>query len=171
MRKLMAMLMALMVIAAACGDDDDSGSTDISDDPLAMALADSVVEEDSPFATQEDANCFAGKVVGEIGTDRLNELGVTETNVGEIEDIDFTEGEIDTIVDAMSDCVDLTAALAAEFEADFGAEGAECLAEGLGDDLLTDLMKSSFTGEEEELPDEFFQQFLDLAAECDLPLN
>ena len=167
----MAILVALMLIAAACGDDDDSGSTDISDDPLAMALADSVVEEDSPFATQEDANCFASEVVGEIGTDRLNELGVTEDNIGEIEDIDFTEGEIDIIVDAMSDCVDLTAALAAEFDADFGAVGAECLAEGLGDDLLSDLMKSSFTGEEVELPVEFFQQFLDLAAECDLPLN
>lgn len=175
-RRTLAVLV-LAATAAACGGDDDGGSdnADAADTPVGRALTEELMAEsdDSPISTEEDARCVAGGIVAGVGEDRLAELGITaETAVGsEIEDVDFTEAEIGIVVDSMFDCVDVTAALAAEFEADFGAEGAQCLAENLDQDLVRDLMTSSFLGEDAEMTDEFFQAFIDIAAECDLPLN
>ena len=45
------------------------------------------------------------------------------------------------------------------------------IAENLDEELLRDLMASAFLGDEGEMPEEFFQAFLDVAAECDLPLE
>jgi hypothetical protein len=114
-KNLLILLLSIAVIAAACGDDDDSGGGDISDSPIAVALAATMMEDtDSPFSNQEDAECFASKTVNDIGEDRLIELGVTADDVQEIDAIAFEDGELDKIVDAMDDCVDLGAAIAAE---------------------------------------------------------
>ena len=170
-------IVALVATAAACGGDDDGGGGGdeaAADTPIGQALTAEFTSEsdDSPIGTEEEARCVAGGIVAGIGEDRLEELGVTPDSVGEIEDIAFSADEANEIVDAMFSCVDVKTALAEEFEADFGAEGGECLADGLGDDLLRELMASSFLGDEsEEMSEEFFQEFLDIAAECDLPLG
>lgn len=169
-------IVALAATAAACGGDDDGGGGDsaAADTPIGQALTAELLSEteDSPIGTEEEARCVAGGIVSGIGEDRLTELGVTPESVGNIEDIGFDADEADEIVDAMFSCVDVKAALAEEFEAEFGAEGAECLADGLGDDRLRELMASSFLGDEsEEMSDEFFQEFLDIAADCDVPLG
>lgn len=176
-RSLAVLALAATAVACGGGDDDggDGGNADAADTPVGQALTAELMAEsdDSPISTEEDARCVAGGIVSGIGEDRLEELGITaETAQGsEIEDIDFTEAEVGTVVDAMFDCVDITAALATEFEADFGAEGAQCLADNLDEDLVRDLMSSSLLGEDTEMPEEFFQAFIDIAAECDLPLN
>ena len=180
LRRSLAVLALVATVAACGGDDDDSGSsggdTAAADTPVGQALTEEFMAEsdDSPISTEEEARCVSGGIVSGIGEDRLEELGVTaDTAIGsEIEDIDFTADEVGTIVDAMFDCVDVQAALAREFEEDFGAEGADCVAENLDEDLMRDLMASSMVGgDEEEMPEEFFQAFLDVAAECDLPLG
>ena len=169
-------IVALVATAAACGGDDDGdgGDSAAADTPIGQALTAELMSEteDSPIGTEEEARCVSGRIVSGIGEDRLTELGVTPDSVGEIDDIAFSTEEADEIVDAMFSCVDVKAALAEEFETEFGAEGAQCLADGLGDDMLRELMASSFLGDEsEEMSDEFFQEFLDIAAECDLPLG
>ena len=172
-------LFALAASVAACGGDDDGGdSGDVAaaaDTPVGKALTEELMAEsdDSPISTEEEARCVAGGIVSGVGEERLEELGVTaDTAIGsDIEDIDFTADEIGTIVDSMFDCVDVQAAMAEEFEEDFGAEGAQCVAENLDQDLMRDLMASSMIGDDDEMPDEFFQAFLDVAAECDLPLG
>lgn len=171
LRRTFAVL-AIVATAAACGGDDDGG--DAADSPLGQALsAEFLSEEDSPITTQEQADCVAGGIVSGVGEDRLTELGVTPDNVGDgdIEDLAFTADEAAVVVDSLFDCVDVQEALATEFAADFGEDGGRCLAENLDEDLLRDLMASAFLGDDEEMPDEFFQAFLDAAAECDLPLN
>lgn len=182
-RGSIAITAALALTLGACGGDDDSGGGggggggDVeaaADTEVGQALTAELMSEseDSPVSTEEEARCIAGEIVSTIGEDRLTDLGVTADEIGDIEDVDFSADEAGTIVDAMFDCVDIQSALAAEFEADFGAEGAECLASGLSDDLLRELMASSFLGDEsDEMSEEFFQAFLDIAAECDLPLN
>lgn len=175
LRRAFAVL-AIVATAAACGGDDEGGDGgDAADSPLGQALsAELLSEEDSPIETQEQADCVAGGIVSGVGEDRLAELGVTADNVGdgEIEDLAFTEEEAGSVVDALFDCVDVREALAAEFATDFGEEGGSCVAENLDEQLLRDLMTSAFLGgEDEEMPDEFFQAFLDIAAECDLPLG
>jgi hypothetical protein len=178
-------ILAVVSVVAACGGDDDGGGAGngdggdggaAADTPIGQALtAEFMAEsEDSPISTEEEARCVSGGIVSEIGEDRLAELGVTPESIADsdIEDVAFTAEEAGTIVDTMFDCVDVKAALATEFEADFGAEGAQCLADNLDEDLIRDLMASSFLGDEtDEMPDDFFQSFLDIAAECDLPLD
>ncbi len=135
-------------------------------------LEDADSEDGSVAQTEEEARCWSGKIVDEVGEDRLSELGVTAQSVGDLDEIDFTEDELDTVVDGMFDCIDVNAAFAKQFEADFGAEGAQCVADELDQDLVKDMMKAALAGgDTSEPPDEFFQAFLDIAAECDLPLN
>ncbi len=169
MRKLIAMTVLLAVIAAACGG---NGGVDVGDSPLAQAMAaDFLSDPESPFGGQDDAECFAGKVVGDIGEDRLGALGVTVDNVGQIEDIDFTDGEIDTVLDAIAECVDLKTAIAEQLSTQFGEEPAQCVADKLDAGLLKDAMRAGITGEDQDPSEEFLQAFLDVAAECNVPLS
>lgn len=174
MKKLVMVFLVVALAGAACGGDDDGDAVSVEDSAVAAALADSVMDSEddsSPITSREDAECFAGQTVGSIGEDRLAELGVTASNVGEIDEIDFTESEINLIVDALGDCIDLEQAMADEFAEDFGQEAADCLAGELGEDLLKDMFALGFADPEAELGEEFFQVFLDAAGECDLPLG
>jgi hypothetical protein len=160
---------ALTFGLGACGGDDEGGA---AGSPLAEALAADMLDEGegSPVATEEEANCWANSIVDEIGEDRLEELGMTVENVGDVEDYDFTDDEMSTMVESMFDCIDVKAAFAAEFEEDFGAEGAECVADALDEDLVKEAMLAEQSGAEEPSA-EFMQAFLDIAAECDLDLG
>lgn len=170
MKKLVLMTALVALLGAACGGGDVAVTVD--DSPLAQAIADEIRSDtDSPVATEQEADCFAGNVVGRIGESRLNQLGVTADSVGAIDEIDFSDDEIGTIVTALTDCIDLEAAMAQQFEEDFAPDDAKCLAEGLGGDVLEDMLALGLSGDDENLPDEFFQAFLDVAADCDLPLN
>lgn len=174
--RLIALCCAIGLTAAACGGDDDGGGsssgadTEIGKALAADMLSESESEEGSPVQTEEEARCWSGQIVDGIGEERLEELGVTSENIGEIEDIAFNDEEISTIVTGLFDCTDVRAALAEQFEADFGEEGAKCLADEMDEDLISQMMTASFSGSEEP-PAEFMQTFLDIAAECDLPLG
>ena len=165
----------ITLLGAACGGDDDGsggGASAAADSPIGKALtAELMSEDDSVVQDEEEARCWSGKIVDGIGEDRLGELGVTAQNVGELEDIGFTEGEVGTIVDSMFDCTDVKESFAKSFEEDFGAEGAACVADKLDPDFVRELMVSSFTGNEPEPGGDFLQAFLDIAAECDLALG
>ncbi|MFV2038975.1 MAG: hypothetical protein ACC660_01895 [Acidimicrobiales bacterium] len=175
MQKLVPLLVTLAIVAVACGGGNDDVTVDISDDPLAQAIAADIMDDsegDSPIGTQEQAECFAGGIVQNVGAGRLNELGVTVEDTGDIQDYDFSDSELDTIVDSLTACVELETLLAEQFSEDFGEEGGLCLAKGLGEDVLKDLMKDGFAGDADSEPSaEFFQVFLDIAAECNLPLG
>lgn len=169
MRNLIAMVTLLAVIATACGG---GGSVDPSDSPLAQAMASQfAADEDAPFEDLSEAECFAGAAVGEIGEDRLSDLGVTVDNVGDIQEIDFTSSEVDTLVQAMSTCVDLKKAIAAQLEGDFGAEPAACVAENLSDDVLAEAMRAGFAGAEAGPSGDFLQAFISAAGACNVPIG
>lgn len=159
---------ALTFGLAACGGDDEGGA---AGSPLAEALATEIMaeSESSPVGSEEEATCWANKIVGDIGEDRLAELGMTVDDIKDVEDYDFTPEEMSTMVDAMFSCVDVKAAFAAEFEEEFGAEGAKCLADELDEDLVKDAMLADQSGGEPS--EEFMQAFLDIAADCDLDLG
>ena len=160
---------ALTFGLAACGGGDGGGDA-AADSPLAKALAANLLEEgDGPVSSEEEANCWAGKVVSEVGEDRLNELGVTEANIPELDEAGFSEAEVSAIVDSMFECVDVQAAFAAEFEDEFGAEAAGCLADGLDENFVKEAMLSEVDGSEPSM--EFMEKFFELAVDCDIPLN
>jgi hypothetical protein len=164
-----ALAVALTFGVAACGGGDDGGGA-AADSPLAKALAANIqAEEDGLVNSEEEAECWAGKVVSEIGEDRLTELGMTEANVPDIDEMDFTSDEVSSVVESMFECIDVKAAFTAELESDFGAEAAGCLADGLDEEFVKEILLSEMDGSEPS--DEFMQNFLDIAAECDIPLN
>lgn len=171
----LALALALM---SACGSGDDGSgsgsSSDGADTPIGKALTEDLMAEgeDELNATEEEARCAAGGIVDGVGEDRLEELGVTADNVDDIETIDFTDGELDVVVDSLFDCIDVEQMLADEMAGEFGDEAASCVAEELDPDLMKRIFKSEFgDGADEELQSEFFQAFLDVAAECDLPIG
>ena len=90
---ILACLVVATLLLAACGDSD-------ADAALATEFtADDSDGDPSPFPLDE-ATCAAKRIISRLGASRLAELGVTPAEVGEIEDIDFTDGEIDEIVDS-----------------------------------------------------------------------
>lgn len=170
MRKTVVLLMAGTLSLIGCGGDDGDGAP--AESPIGKALAAEILREGaSGVSTQDEALCVSGGIVSGIGEDRLAELGMTVDEVGDVSDYDFTDTEVGVIVDSLLDCVDVTAALAEEMTSEFGGEGAECVAKNLDKDFVRDMMIIGLQDPEAEMPDEFFQTFLDIAAECDLPLN
>ncbi len=167
--RVFAAACAAALLASACGSDTEAGSG--ADTAIGQALTEEFLSEgDSPITTEEQARCMSGDIVDNIGEDRLAELGVTADNVADIDEIDFTDAEFDTIVDALFDCVDVRDAMATEMAGDFGEEGAACVADNLDEDLLRDVMAAGFRGEDAEPSNDFLQAMLDVAAECDLDL-
>jgi hypothetical protein len=123
----------------------------------------------SPLTDRDDAECWASKVVGAIGDDRLGELGITADAVGDVGDYAFNDDEIGVVVDALDDCINLRDVLAEQFEEDFGAEAAGCVADEMSGGLLKDAMRAGFTDSDPSA--DFLQSFLDIAAKCDVPLS
>lgn len=164
---------ALVFGAAACGGGDDSGGGGDgadADSPLVQALAANLLEdgEDSPVASQEEAECWASGVVGGIGEDRLTELGVTPEDVGDIEDLALTDDEVSVVVDSLFGCADVQQAFADQFAADFGEEAATCIAEQLDEDLVKQALTASIAGDDAQPSAEFLEQFAAIAGDCGL---
>lgn len=169
MRKVTLLFGAGALIVSGCGGNDSSSS---ADSPLVEALSSEIYAESaSGVSTEEEATCVAAAIVTGIGEDRLQSLGMTVDNVGDIENYEFSDDEIDVIVDSLIGCVDVKTALAQEMTSQWGGEGADCVAENLDDDFIRTIMAAALRDPSAEMPDEFFQTFLDIAAECDLPMN
>lgn len=170
--RLFVIAVAATLLLAACGDSDGGGDADPA---LVAALADELASPDddgspSPFP-RDDAECAAEKIISGIGAGRLAELGVTADDVGEVEELDFTDSELDTIVDSLGDCSDLPRLMADQLAADgaLSAEDADCFADEFDEGLLKDVFKGVFQGEElgDDPPEDFLNAFIDVAAECD----
>jgi hypothetical protein len=181
-RRALVLIIATAVAVAACGSEDGDEAADDSpasvdeaaDTPIGQAIADEMMTgaEGDLVATEEQARCASGTIVDGIGEDRLAELGITPDSVGGLGAVDFTDDEIDVVVDAVYDCADVREQLAAELAADFGDEAADCLADQLDEDFMKGLLRTNFDDTaSDEAAAEFFQQFLDIAAECDVALG
>ncbi len=139
----------------------------VDGDALAVALADEMMTDGGAVSTEAEAQCWAGRVVDDIGADRLAELGMTVDNVGDIQDLAFTPDETSLLVESLFDCVDVKTSFAKQFEANFGPEGAACIAEQLDEDLVKLAITSSIEGATEP-PPEFLDAFGTIMETCGL---
>ncbi len=163
MRRYLMLLLAAGLFLGACGDDDtadeasddtadeasddtaddtaDEASDDTADGDLVAAIAESMQipdEPGEPLPTADEAQCAAEAIVGAIGTDRLNELGVTPENVPtDLGEVGFDSGEVETVVTLQFGCYDFVR-LIAEGLAVGGVseESALCVAAALPEDLI-----------------------------------
>ena len=168
MKKLFALFAVMMIFAVACGDDDDGGSS--SDSALGDAIAVAILSSagDDEFAPTEDqADCIAGAVIDTVGEDKLAELGVTAESIEEgmaLEEAGLSEEEMQEYVDASLECLDLTGVITESLVSDgMSEEDAECIAEGLPDDLMSDFAETDPTSNPEVM-----NAMLDVMSDCDV---
>ena len=148
--KTVALLAAVLLMATACGDDGGGGGSASVDDPLVQAIVDDIMADGDGLTTERsEAECFVSRVVGTIGNERLTALGVTETNVAGLDEIDWTEAEARSVVDDMFGCMDLTENFITQMElGDLDADQTSCVREVFTDDVLKDFFVASFTDDE-----------------------
>jgi hypothetical protein len=163
---LRAMGVVALLLAGSALVGCSSGDDDAADTPIGQALTEKFLEN-AGVTDEEEARCVAGGIVDSIGEARIEELGFTPDEVDMFEGADFTDDEIDTMVDIWFDCVDIRQLIATNLAADQGDEVADCFAENVPEDALRDFFKASNFGV--DLPVESEQALRDVAAECGLP--
>lgn len=169
-RKMLACTMAAALLLAACGGSDDEGSA--ADPALVSALAAELASEDSPF-DQETAQCAAERIIGGISTDRLLELGINAESMPEADQIDFTDDEVDLVVDSIGDCGDLSDLMAESLAADgvIPADKAECFGNEIDDDVMKDAFRITLRDSTADPSAAFQEAFLEAVLACEIPLG
>lgn len=152
--------MAMTAAACSGADGGAGGALNAADQRLADAITWMILEDsdpDSPFG-KDEATCFGDRIVGEMGSDRLIELGLDAAAVEAgttPADVDLNDGDVDAMVDAMATCVDFRALLLEEFETGgVSDKGVACISDGLADDFLEKMARASFADADGEFGDD-----------------
>ena len=182
-RSLVLVLVSCSAVAmGSCGD--DGGGDGLSDeeqtyaDAWAATLADAD-EEDLQF-TDEEAACLGDAIMAELGVEPFEEAGVEADEINRDGEDDDSPGEVlgagvvsesqaDAVLDAWSECADLSAALAGSLatEFDLDDDARECVAQGIEDqDLARNGYRASFTTDDDRPPDDVLQDLLAVVEDC-----
>jgi len=146
LKRMMVAVLALAMVAAACGDDDGGGSLTEGETAIVDAIVTGMMEDpdsDNPFSDAESARCFAVGMVQDLGVARLAEVGLTADTENPDEAFTLmTEGEISDITDTAFECLDIDALMVAEFaEGGISQDSAKCLVAELNE---TDFFRVAF---------------------------
>ena len=169
MRRLIAVITVLALATAACGGGGDSEEELV--DALTVALSEDT-DPGSPLTGTGVARCFAEKIVGNFGVDRLNEIGVTADDVGTPEEAvaQLTDAERTVFADSAIGCIDVEAFLTAEFvEQGIAASAAACLATEVKDlEVVNEMFAAGVLGlpEDPALEDQMEVAFIPAAMKC-----
>ena len=149
--KIISALVSVVLLAAACGDDEGGGNAVATDDPLVQAIVDDVLSDSDPLTSDRaEAECFVGGVVGTIGKDRLTALGVSESNVAALDEIDWTEDEARAVVDRMFDCLDPAESFIDSMDlGELDDEQTSCVRDVFDEDTLKTFFVAAFTNDDE----------------------
>ena len=144
MKKTVVLLAALMLALAGCG-----GSS--GDDKKAAENISKSIREDSDAISQKDADCFAEKVVDNVGVDSLKKYGVLDDDLAvkdDVENVKMSEDDAEGAADAFTDCIDFDKFFSEALGDDLGDEVVDCLKEAINEDKYHDLMKATFQGDQ-----------------------
>jgi hypothetical protein len=173
MRRLVTLAAAVMLLLGACGGGDGGADLNGDDQAQADAIATAMLAGAGGDAVigATEAACFGESVVREMGTSRLEELGlgVEDLAAGATPDsVDMNDADIEAMTTAMIDCVDYRSAIVNELVAGgMTQDSAQCIADGIDDDLLVQLAKSSVSeGASSALDEEMTTAMFGLMAEC-----
>lgn len=179
MRKLTPLLLTglLLVGAAACGDDDGGSSNgDLSDkdQEFVDAAMDEYDPEQAAPLTEDDARCIVTSMVGAVGADRLEELGITPEQFGSDDSSAFpqglTEDEANGVVDGFDSCIDLPALFTESLaeDSDLSEDDKACLDDAFDSDTIRQIFVTMLTKGEDALQDdpELMNQFMAIFQKC-----
>lgn len=172
---LLALLLALFALVAACSDEEE-GLSD-KEQEYADAIASDMTDEDGMGVTDEEADCMAEAVMGEVGSEPFEEADVTPEDLAGDEtpgqllgEGTISDEQAGSIADTWLECADLPASLASSLSEnlELDDEAVACVEEGLADgDVVRDYLMVSFTSDEEPGPDsEEFSKVLSILTDC-----
>ncbi|MET0326968.1 MAG: hypothetical protein ABW219_17265 [Ilumatobacteraceae bacterium] len=167
---VLAVAVAVAVLGACGGDDDDGGD---GPDAAAQRYVDSLIagftagEDEAPQLTPAQAECVAPRWIDVVGTTRLTDAGVAPEDLGvggngELAELGLSGDEGNELYDAFADCgVDLEQAFIEGIAMSGGLpdDVVDCLDEQFGDDTLRRIMVTTITkgeaalAEDQELTD------------------
>jgi hypothetical protein len=146
-KKLGLATLALMLLLAACGGDDAASQSAAEQAKAAEIKAELLADTSAtnPFADDAAATCFSNGIVGEFGIERINAL---DTGSGlEAGFTNMTTDEQNTLADLALGCIDFQKVIKDQMAASgLPAEVANCVADGLNQDLLKGLFLTQMSG-------------------------
>ena len=161
--RLVALLIAVSVVAVACGGPG-------SDEDLIEALA---AEADlatlPPGLDEGDVDCMAGAMVSAMGgaEGADSKYGITVDEVGSMDDVDLSTEDATQFVENFGDCVDLKSLLATSMASEgLDQEIALCVLDEVPDDLLNGVFAEQFSDGQIIDPEDFAAAMSGAAAVC-----
>ena len=144
---------------AACGGDDDSSAPSADAAPFVAAAAAALEADPEMAMNQEQAECFAGRMVNILGVDKLEAAGVTPDSMAldvfgdEGTPFDISESQADDLATLLLDgeCISFVDMMMGDPEAseDMTEEQASCMADAFtGSDTIRAVAVANLLGEE-----------------------
>lgn len=159
LKRMGLVVVALMLVMAACGDDDavslSAEEQALADDLVTQLTADT--SADNPLAAEEDARCAAEGVVGAFGLERSEALFSGSIDVNDLSTVgaDMTDAERGSFADVLVGCVNIADTAAAGISASSGGvvteEDASCIAGKIDDGMQKDMIVAELAGQEPDL--------------------
>jgi hypothetical protein len=130
-----------------------SGDSVEADDPLVVAMADQIMLEEQADEAggifgrdRANAECFAAEIVDVMGSDRLNELGFTTETIPDEFQTDWSDAEIDIIIDGLDKCIDIETVTRTALLANAGEQDQACILDEIGDGYFLSVLRAGFEG-------------------------
>ncbi|MBP1632109.1 MAG: hypothetical protein H6Q11_397 [Acidobacteria bacterium] len=155
LKRLGLVLVALMLMLAACGDDDVSLSGEeqaLADELVTQLTADTSAE--NPLAKEADARCAAEGMVGAFGLERSQALFGDQIDINDLSGIGagMTAEERNTFADVLVGCVNIaevaTAGIAESSGGVITADDASCVAGKIDNDAQKAMIVAELSGQE-----------------------
>ena len=145
--------LTLLLLLGACSggnDEEEKAKSAIAEQLVSQQSEQQMVQLD-----QEEADCISEGMVDGIGVDQLKEYGFLNEDGSVDEDATtsaMSEKDADTLVDSMFECTDVMATMQKELASTMGQQTPEmraCFEEALTEKRVRQLLRASFTGEQE----------------------
>lgn len=171
-KRVVVGLVALGLIASACGGDDGA-----ADDELISAIEAAMLQEAPPAGFEYDANCMATGMVANLGGAEQIEAdyGLTAELVRggrDIDDFNLEEQDAIDMTESIWECSDFTGLISSSFATEgMNSEQAACLTAKVPEDAVKKMIAASFMGAagttlEDEAGEELFGSMFAAAQEC-----
>lgn len=149
-RTVLAVAPVVLLALTGCGGGEDEAKAAISDYLVTQ-------QEDAQMITLDEgeADCIAGRMVDGIGVEQLQEYGLLADDLTVDPDArtpEMSEGDSETMVDAMFDCTDVMGTMEEELASAMGEQSPqvqECLQQALTEDLVRSVLVSTFSGQQD----------------------
>lgn len=171
----LAIVVSGLLVLAACGDDDDGGGagslSSEEQDYVDAAMVDFDAEEAAPM-TKDDAECIVTSMVDVLGTDRLEELGLTPEDFSSTDSFPegLTEDEADDVIKGFNECVDMADLFLQEITADqdLSDDAKECLVDAFDEDVINQIFRTVLVKGQDAIQEdqELMSELLKAMAEC-----